>query len=288
MIFQRFHSTKPTPHQQTMMARGLPKRTPIDGVQHIIAVGSGKGGVGKSSVSVNLALALSRLSYRVGILDADIFGPSIPTLLNLRDHKATTLTKTNLIEPLINFNLKCMSMPFLTKSEGPIVWRGLMVMQAIEKLLRQVAWSPLDYLIVDLPPGTGDIQLSLAQLTTLAGVIMVTTPQELSVIDVRKAIEMFRLVQVPILGVVENFSTYFCRKCGHEERLFGENGARLLANEFQLKILQSLPIDIYFRQACDEGRPITQENDTILWSVFHNLANQIVELLPINKITIRD
>ncbi|CAF1674803.1 unnamed protein product, partial [Adineta ricciae] len=120
------------------------------------------------------------------------------------------------------------------------------------------------------------------------GVIMVTTPQELSVIDVRKAIEMFRLVQVPILGVVENFSTYFCQKCGHEERLFGENGARLLANEFQLKILQSLPIDIYFRQACDEGRPISQEKDTILWSVFRNLANQIVELLPINKITIRD
>ena len=244
------------------------------------------GGVGKSSVSVNVALALSRLSYRVGILDADIFGPSIPTLLNLRNHKATTITKTNLIEPLINFNLKCMSMGFLTKSDGAVVWRGLMVMQAIEKLLRQVAWGPLDYLIVDLPPGTGDIQLSLAQLTTLSGVIMVTTPQELSIIDVRKAIEMFRLVQVPILGVVENFSTYFCQKCGHEERIFGENGARLLANEFHLKILQSLPIDIYFRQACDEGRPITKENDTILWSIFNNLANQIVELLPTNKTTI--
>ncbi|CAF0902992.1 unnamed protein product [Adineta steineri] len=286
MIFPRYHSTKPTPHQQNMMARGLPKRTPIDGVQHVIAVGSGKGGVGKSSVSVNLALALSRLSYRVGILDADIFGPSIPTLLNLRNHKATTLTKTNLIEPLINFNLKCMSIAFLTKSDGPVVWRGLMVMQAIEKLLRQIAWSPLDYLIVDLPPGTGDIQLSLAQLIPLSGVLMVTTPQELSLVDVRKAIEMFRLVQAPILGIVENFSTYFCQKCGHEEKIFGENGGESLGKEYHLKILQSLPIDIYFRQACDEGRPISEKNDTILWSKFNNLANEIVKLLPTDRTTI--
>ncbi|CAF3875223.1 unnamed protein product [Adineta steineri] len=286
MTFPRYHSTKPTPHQQNMMARGLPKRTPIDGVQHVIAVGSGKGGVGKSSVSVNLALALSRLSYRVGILDADIFGPSIPTLLNLRNHKATTLTKTNLIEPLINFNLKCMSIAFLTKSDGPVVWRGLMVMQAIEKLLRQIAWSPLDYLIVDLPPGTGDIQLSLAQLIPLSGVLMVTTPQELSLVDVRKAIEMFRLVQAPILGIVENFSTYFCQKCGHEEKIFGENGGESLGKEYHLKILQSLPIDIYFRQACDEGRPISEKNDTILWSKFNNLANEIVKLLPTDRTTI--
>jgi ATP-binding protein involved in chromosome partitioning len=181
-----------------------------------------------------------------------------------------------------------MSISFLTKTDGAVVWRGLMVMQAIERLLRQVAWAPLDYLIVDLPPGTGDIQLSLAQLTPLSGVVMVTTPQELSLVDVRKAIEMFRLVQVPILGVVENFSTYFCRQCGHEEKLFGENGARSLANEFQLKILQSLPIDIYFRQACDEGRPISKENDTILWSIFNHLANQIVELLPADSTTIRE
>jgi len=216
-------------------------------------------------------------------LDADIFGPSIPTLLNLRNQKATTITQTNLIEPLINFNLKCMSIAFLTKSDGAVVWRGLMVMQAIEKLLRQVAWSPLDYLIVDLPPGTGDIQLSLAQLIPLSGVIMVTTPQELSLVDVRKAIDMFRLVHVPILGIVENFSTYFCQKCGHEEKIFGENGGELLAKEFHLKVLQSLPIDINFRQACDQGRPISHENGTILCTKFNNLANQIVELLHTNK-----
>lgn len=238
-----------------------------------------QGGVGKSSVSVNLALALSRLSYRVGILDADIFGPSIPTLLNLRDHKATTITKTNHIEPLTNFNLKCMSIAFLTKSDGPVVWRGLMVMQAIEKLLRQVAWSPLDYLVIDLPPGTGDIQLSIAQLVPLSGVIMVTTPQELSLVDVRKAIEMFRLVNVPILGIIENFSTYFCRKCGHEEKIFGENGGQLLAKEFQLDTLQSLPIDSHFREACDQGRPIVQENESILCLKFNNLAKQVAERL---------
>lgn len=234
---------------------------------------------------MNLALALSRQSQRVGILDADIFGPSIPTLLNLRQHKATTLTKTNLIEPLINFNLKCMSMPFLTKSDGAIVWRGLMVMQAIEKLLRQVAWGPLDYLIIDLPPGTGDIQLSIAQLVTLAGVIMVTTPQELSLVDVRKAIEMFRLVHVPILGIVENFSTYFCQKCGHEEKIFGENGGELLAKEFQLDVLQSLPIDSRFRQACDQGRPMIEETDSILHSKFANLANQVIQLMTNSKTT---
>lgn len=241
------------------------------------------GGVGKSSISVNLALSLSRLSYRVGILDADIFGPSIPTLLNLRNYKATTITKTNLIEPLINFNLKSMSMPFLTKSDGPIVWRGLMVMQAIEKLLRQVAWSPLDYLIIDLPPGTGDIQLSIGQLVPLSGVVMITTPQELSLVDVRKAIEMFRLIHVPILGIVENFSTYFCQKCGHEEKIFGENGGEILAKEFQTNILETLPIDTHFRQACDQGRPMIQENQTILYSKFSNIANQIVGLTNINK-----
>lgn len=223
----------------------------------------------------------------MGILDADIFGPSIPTLLNLRQHKATTITKTNLIEPLINFNLKCMSMPFLTKSDGPIVWRGLMVMQAIEKLLRQVAWSPLDYLIIDLPPGTGDIQLSIGQLIPLSGVIMITTPQELSLIDVRKAIEMFRLINVPILGIIENFSTYFCTKCGHEEKIFGENGGDILANEYQTNVLQTLPIDKQFRQACDQGRPMIQDNQTILYSKFSNLANQIVELMNINKTSIK-
>ena len=238
------------------------------------------GGVGKSSVSVNLALALSRLSYRVGVLDADIFGPSIPTLLNLRDHKATIINKQNLIEPLMNFNLKCMSIAFLTKSDGPVVWRGLMVMQAIEKLLRQVAWSPIDYLIIDLPPGTGDIQLSIAQLVPLSGVVIVTTPQELSLVDVRKAIDMFRLVNAPILGIVENLATYFCQKCGHEEKIFGENGGQSLADQYQVKILESLPIDVQFRQACDQGRPLVQNGQTLLCSKFNSLANQIVETLP--------
>lgn len=244
--------------------------------------------MGKSSVSVNLALALSRLSYRVGILDADIFGPSIPTLLNLRDHKATNVTKTNQIEPLINLNLKCMSISFLTKSDGAIVWRGLMVMQAIERLLRQVSWSPLDYLIIDLPPGTGDIQLSIAQLVPLTGAIMVTTPQELALVDVRKAIDMFRLVDVPIIGIVENFATYFCQKCGHEEKLFGENGGNLLANEYQLNILQSLPLDTRFRQACDQGRPIFDEKQSGLFLKFTHLANQVVEFTKTNQLTTKN
>ena len=233
---------------------------------------------------MNLALALSRLSYRVGILDADLFGPSIPTLMNLRNHKANTISKSNLIEPLMNFQLKCMSIAFLTKSDGPVVWRGLMVMQAIEQLLRQVAWSPLDYLIIDLPPGTGDIQLSIAQLVPLSGVVVVTTPQELSLVDVRKAIEMFRLVQVPILGIVENLSTFFCQKCGHEEKIFGENGGQMLANEYQLNILQSFPIDTQFRQACDQGRPIVQNNETILCAKFNDLAKQIARALHSDQI----
>ena len=176
-----------------------------------------------------------------------------------------------------------MSISFLTKSDGAVVWRGLMIMQAIEKLLRQVAWSPLDYLIIDLPPGTGDIQLSISQLIPLSGVVMITTPQELSLIDVRKAIEMFRLVHVPILGIVENFSTYFCQKCGHEEKIFGENGGELLAKEYQSNILQSLPIDSQFRQACDQGRPIIRDTDSILSSKFNNLANQLIQLVETNK-----
>ena len=160
-----------------------------------------------------------------------------------------------------------------------------MVMQAIEQLLRQVAWSPLDYLIIDLPPGTGDIQLSIAQLVSLSGVVVVTTPQELSLVDVRKAIEMFRLVHVPILGIVENLSTFFCQKCGHEEKIFGENGGQMLADEYQLNILQSLPIDTQFRQACDQGQPIVQNNETVLCSKFNGLANQIVRTLPTNQIS---
>lgn len=206
--------------------------------------------------------------------------------MNLKNHKANTITKSNQIEPLMNFNLKCMSIAFLTKSEGAVVWRGLMVMQAIEKLLRQVAWSPLDYLIIDLPPGTGDIQLSIAQLVPVSGAVIVTTPQELSLVDVRKAIDMFRLVNVPLLGIVENLSTYFCAKCGHEERIFGENGGELLATEFKLKILESLPIDVQFRQSCDQGRPIVQDNQTVICSKFNNLARQIADDLLKNKTNI--
>ncbi|CAF0863671.1 unnamed protein product [Didymodactylos carnosus] len=232
-----------------------------------------------------VALALSKLSYNVGLLDADIYGPSLPTMMNLTNKKVEVNSHNNLLEPLYNYNIKCMSMGFLTKSDGPVVWRGLMVMSAIEKMLKQVNWKPLDYLVIDMPPGTGDIQLSISQLTSISGIVIVTTPQEISVIDVRKAIGMFQLVNVPILGIIENMSTYTCQKCSHEEHIFGVNGGTNLAKEFKTTVLEFLPINISFRQACDEGKPyvIVNDSDDQMIRKFETIAQKIVKQIPIKQ-----
>jgi len=219
------------------MARGLPKKWPIAGVKHVVVVASGKGGVGKSTTSVNLALGMlaSNQSLHVGLLDADVYGPSIPKMMNLNGQPE--LTKQNQMKPLVNFGVPCMSMGFLVEEGSPIVWRGLMVMSAIEKLLRQVAWGELDILVIDMPPGTGDTQLSISQHIPISGAVIVTTPQDIALLDARRGAEMFRKVDVPVLGLIQNMSHYVCPKCQHKAYIFGQDGARNVAKEMDLELL---------------------------------------------------
>lgn len=224
---------------------------PLAGVKNIVAVASGKGGVGKSTVAVNLALALKGLGARVGILDADIYGPSLPRMLGLSEPPKTP--REGVIEPLDALGLQAMSIGVLVDSQQAMIWRGPMATQALQQMLRQTAWHNLDYLILDLPPGTGDIQLTLAQRIPVAGVVLVTTPQALALDDVRRAAAMFGKVNIPILGLVENMSTYVCPKCGDEEAIFGEGGGALLCEEMSLSMLGRVPIDPNLGRSADSG-----------------------------------
>ncbi|TWW72418.1 Iron-sulfur protein NUBPL [Takifugu flavidus] len=223
--------------QKQHMAKGLPKQKPIAGVKQVIVVASGKGGVGKSTTAVNLALGLlaNDPAKSVGLLDVDVFGPSIPKLMNLKGNPE--LSDNNLMIPLTNYGVPCMSMGFLVEEAAPIVWRGLMVMSAIEKLLRQVEWGPLDYLVVDMPPGTGDVQLSISQNIPVSGAVIVSTPQDLALLDARRGAEMFRKVNVPVLGLVQNMSVFQCPNCQHQTHIFGSEGARKLADSLGVQVL---------------------------------------------------
>lgn len=235
-----------TPYSQQHAVKG------IDGLANIIAVASGKGGVGKSTISANLALALAEQGASVGILDADIYGPSQPGIFSVFDKPDMV---DNKMIPLNNYGIQIMSIGLMVGQETPMIWRGPMVTQALEQMLRQTAWSELDYLILDLPPGTGDVQLTLAQKIPLAGAVVVTTPQDLALYDVRKAIKMFEKVKVPILGVIENMSSHICANCQHEEAIFGQGGGETLAAEYDLPLLGKIPLDIRIRQAIDQGKP---------------------------------
>ena len=230
----------------------------IPNVGNIIAVSSGKGGVGKSTVSVNLALSLQKQGAKVGILDADIYGPSVPRALSVSD-KPQMAEKMML--PLENYGLEIMSIGLMIDQETPMIWRGPMVTQALEQMLRGTAWSALDYLILDLPPGTGDVQLTLAQKMPLAGAVVVTTPQDIALLDVRKALKMFEKVNVPVLGVIENMSSHICSQCGHEEAIFGQGGGKQLAEEYDVPLLGSIPLDIHIRTAIDSGVPTVAKAD---------------------------
>jgi len=255
---------------------------PLDGVKNMIAVASGKGGVGKSTVSVNLALALSAEGARVGILDADIYGPSQPRMLGVTGKPESKDGKT--MEPMSSYNLQAMSIGFLIEEETPMIWRGPMVTQALEQLLKDTNWNELDYLIIDLPPGTGDTQLTLAQRVPVSGAVIVTTPQDIALLDARRAYKMFEKVEIPILGVVENMSMHKCSKCGNEEHIFGEGGGQRIADEYGLPYLGGIPLDIRIRSDADGGRPtVVADPDGAIARVYREIARRTSAKLASQK-----
>ncbi|KAM5178055.1 iron-sulfur cluster transfer protein NUBPL isoform 1-T1 [Callospermophilus lateralis] len=264
-----------------IMSRGLPKQKPIEGVKQVIVVASGKGGVGKSTTAVNLALALSAndSSKAIGLLDVDVYGPSIPKMMNLKGNPE--LSQNNLMRPLLNYGIACMSMGFLVEETAPVVWRGLMVMSAIEKLLRQVDWGQLDYLVVDMPPGTGDVQLSVSQNIPISGAVIVSTPQDIALMDAHKGAEMFRKVHVPVLGLVQNMSVFQCPKCKHKTHIFGADGAKKLAQTLDLDVLGEIPLYPSIRETSDTGQPVVfsqPESDEA--KAYLRIAVEVVRRLP--------
>jgi len=247
---------------------------PMAGVSNLIAVASGKGGVGKSTVAVNLALALALEGARVGILDADIYGPSQPRMLGLLGRRPETEDGKTL-QPLEAHGLKAMSIGFLVDDKQPMAWRGPMVTSALNQLLMQTQWGELDYLFIDMPPGTGDIQLTLAQRVPVSGAVIVTTPQDIALSDARKGLEMFQKVNVPVLGVVENMSVHICTNCGHEESIFGSQGGERLSRDYGLPLLGALPLQIDIREATDRGCPsVAAEPDGPIAARFIEVAGR--------------
>ena len=243
-------------HQQGGQAqgRGQPNKPLIPGVKTIVAVASGKGGVGKSTTAVNLALALKAKGLSIGILDADIYGPSLPRMMGITGKPDTKDGK--ILEPKVGYGIKCMSIGFLIAEDTPMIWRGPMVMSAIEQMLRDVNWGELDMLVVDLPPGTGDAQLTMAQRVPLTGAVIVSTPQDIALLDARKGLGMFRKVDVPVLGIIENMSYFLCPHCGERSEIFAHGGARREAAKLGAEFLGEIPLDIAIRETSDEGYPI--------------------------------
>ncbi|MDW7746381.1 MAG: iron-sulfur cluster carrier protein ApbC [Halomonas sp.] len=254
------------------------ERVVIEGVKHIVAVASGKGGVGKSTVTVNLALAMAAEGYRVGILDADIYGPSQAQMLGVGEGVRPESAGENRFKPLEAHGIQAMSMAFLVDIREPMVWRGPMVAGAFQQMLTQTVWDDLDCLFIDMPPGTGDIQLTLAQKVPVDGAVIVTTPQDIALLDARKGIEMFRKVNVPVLGVVENMSLHICSNCGHSEPIFGEGGGERIAQEYETQVLGRLPLTLSIREQVDGGRPtVVAEPDGEVTATFRDMARQVAE-----------
>mgnify|MGYP000865546738 FL=1 len=252
--------------------RGL---KPLPGVRNIIAVASGKGGVGKSTTAVNLALALAQEGAAVGLLDADIYGPSIPQMTGLSGQQPDSPDGKSMT-PLIAHGIQTMSIGFMIDVDSPMVWRGPMVTQALEQLLKQTNWQDLDYLIVDMPPGTGDTQLTLAQKVPVTGAVIVTTPQDIALIDARKGLKMFEKVGIPILGLVENMSLHTCSQCGHEEPVFGSGGGARMAQDYGTELLGALPLELSIREMTDAGKPtVVGASDSRAAEIYRAIARRI-------------
>ena len=246
---------------------------PLAGIKNIIAVASGKGGVGKSTTAVNLALALQAEGATVGILDADIYGPSIPRMLGCQGQPESSDGKS--LEPMIGHGIQSMSIGYLVEEDTPMIWRGPMVTQALEQLLNDTRWKDIDYMVVDLPPGTGDIQLTLAQKIPVSGAIIVTTPQDIALLDARKGLKMFEKVEVPVLGIVENMSIHICSQCGHSEHIFGDGGGVRMAKEHGVDFLGALPLDIRIREQADSGNPtVAAMADSQISAIYREIARK--------------
>ena len=261
-------ATKVTAHAVQRGVQLMPK------VKNIVAVASGKGGVGKSTTAVNLALALAAEGATVGILDADIYGPSQPMMMGIEGRPESADGQT--MEPMSNYGVQVMSIGFLVDADNPMIWRGPMVTQALEQLLRQTNWSDLDYLIVDMPPGTGDIQLTLSQKVPLTGAIIVTTPQDIALLDAKKGLKMFEKVGVPILGIVENMAVHVCANCGHVEHIFGADGGKKMAEQYGVDYLGALPLNVSIREQADAGRPtVVSDADGEIAAIYKAVARRV-------------
>ena len=252
----------------------------LPNVKNIIAVSSGKGGVGKSTVAVNLALALAAEGASVGMLDADIYGPSQPLMLGISGQPEST--DGNTLEPLVGHGIQTISIGFLVDPDQPMIWRGPMVTQALQQLLTQTNWKDLDYLVVDMPPGTGDIALTLSQQVPVTGAVIVTTPQDIALLDARKGLMMFRKVEIPVLGVVENMSVHVCPACGHESHVFGAGGGRSMAEEYGVALLGELPLELSIREQADSGRPtVVAEPDSAVAQAYGRVARKAAARLAL-------
>lgn len=250
----------------------------LKNIKHIVCVASGKGGVGKSTTAVNLALALSRRGFKVGLLDADIYGPSLPLMLGVKAGTRPKIVDKKFMQPIIAHGIESNSMGYLVEPNTPMVWRAPMIVGAFNQMLKDTLWSDLDYLIVDMPPGTGDIQLSLAQSANITGAVIVTTPQDVALLDARKGVEMFRKVKVPLLGVVENMGVHICSNCGHAEAIFGTGGGQQLSEDYGMDVIGSLPLDLSIREHTDSGTPIVVAlPDGAVAQAYLALADAMVE-----------
>ena len=258
----------------------------VPGIKNIIAVASGKGGVGKSTVSANLSLALAASGAKVGVLDADIYGPSQPRMLGVTGKPEALENK--MLVPMQNYGIKIMSIGFLVDDDTPMIWRGPMVTQALEQMLRGTSWNEdgeeIDYLVIDLPPGTGDIQLTLSQKVPVSGSVIVTTPQDIALLDARKAYKMFEKVDVPVFGVIENMSTHVCSSCGHEEAIFGANGAQKMADDYKLDVLGNIPLEMAIRELADSGKPtVVAQPESATAKRYEEIALKIAGKLSVKK-----